>query len=427
MRLGILTRLRPKHVALALAVGLISLSSACVSAVYSPPGVLTTSTASMPSPSLTPAILQNLLPATSTTGKLLIGYLSDTSIERGYPTLRLATQPLDVLIYAFAMISPSGECESANPRADAVAFPQLQQLRALKPGLRIALSIGGYGHSGGFSDAALTADSRRQFAHSCVLFMKASGFDGIDIDWEYPVSGGLAGDVHRPEDKANLTSLISEMRRQLDAQAMVDHTRYLLTMAVPAEQSEYSHLELNKIAGIADWLDVMAYAFRTSSSHTTGFDGPLSASAGEKGSADANADAAVRAYLSAGVPDDKLVLGMQLYGRGWKGVADIDHGLFQSVSGPTEGTPGLGGVYSYADLTDNYVGRVPRFWDPEAQEPWLFDAPSGTMITYEDPQPARAKADYVLRNHLLGIAVWQLALDDSRHSLLQALATTFHP
>lgn len=60
---------------------------------------------------------------------------------------------------------------------------------------------------------------RESFAASCVDFVVEQGLDGVDLDWEYPVSGGAARTIHRPADKQNFTLLLQELREQLDRQA----------------------------------------------------------------------------------------------------------------------------------------------------------------------------------------------------------------
>ena len=70
----------------------------------------------------------------------------------------------------------------------------------------------------GVSDVALTAESRQKFADSCVdLFLRKypGVFDGLDIDWEYPVCCGEPGNVYRPEDRANATKLFRTLRLAL--------------------------------------------------------------------------------------------------------------------------------------------------------------------------------------------------------------------
>ncbi len=102
-------------------------------------------------------------------------------------------------------------------------FNQLKKLKSRHPNLRITLSLGGWLGSIYFSDAALTESSREIFVNSCIdQFIKgnlpvkngaggkgvASGiFDGFDIDWEYPISGGAQGMKHNKNDNNNLTLL----------------------------------------------------------------------------------------------------------------------------------------------------------------------------------------------------------------------------
>jgi len=79
------------------------------------------------------------------------------------------------------------------------------------------ISIGGWTWSGLFSDVAATEASRQIFCESAVEFAVKWGFDGIDIDWEYPVEGGLPDNHHRPEDRDNYSSMIAKLRELLDA------------------------------------------------------------------------------------------------------------------------------------------------------------------------------------------------------------------
>ena len=94
-------------------------------------------------------------------------------------------------------------------------FRQLQILKAQHPALRALISVGGWTWSGRFSDVALTVASRQHFAASCVEFMRQYGFDGIDVDWEYPVSGGLPENATRPEDKQNFTLFVQRAAARL--------------------------------------------------------------------------------------------------------------------------------------------------------------------------------------------------------------------
>src|SRR5206468_11387041 len=124
---------------------------------------------------------------------------------RSYPVADIPGDRLTHLCYAFAGIrdgrisvqphhapattqSSSDNDELPQPMRD--QFPELLALKQKHPQLRTLISIGGWGGSGEFSDVALTDASRATFAASCAVFVSRHGFDGVDIDWEYPVSGG---------------------------------------------------------------------------------------------------------------------------------------------------------------------------------------------------------------------------------------------
>lgn len=127
------------------------------------------------------------------------------------------------------------------------------------------------------------------------------------------------------------------------------------------------------------------------------------------------------------MPADKIVLGVRFVGTGWQGVGPTNNGLYQTDTGPAPGTwdlPGAApsGSFGYQDIEDNYLASYTRSWDNEAQVPWLYNAGTGIMISYEDPQSLAAKADYVLSKQLGGIMIWELGADDDQDTLVNAIA-----
>lgn len=368
----------------------------------------------------------------------IVGYYSSWSIyARDYQVAEIPAAELTHVVYAFANISDTGECVLGDSVADVLNpypndgnlpvrgnFRQLQILKEQHPALRTLISVGGWTWSGRFSDVALTAASRQHFAASCVAFMRQYGFDGIDIDWEYPVGGGLPENVTRPEDKQNYTLLLAELRGQLDAQGIVDGRSYLLVIATSAAPANYANLELDQIPAFVDWIDVMAYDFYGSWSPITHLHALLFAPPDDPPwvSNDLSGDAALRAYQAAGVPAAKLVLGLPFYGHGWKGVPYIRNGLFQSHTGVPPGTY-EDGVFDYRDLHDNYLGHFGRYWHAQAMAPWLYDPLTQIMISYEDPESIAAKTAYVDAGQLGGIMFWELSMDDAQHTLVDAVHT----
>jgi len=161
----------------------------------------------------------------------VVGYLASWGVRsKGTSIAQLPAKHLTHIFYAFGLIGRDGsvvlgdQCidvgacgkSAALPAVAGGNFGELRRLKARYPHLRLAISIGGWGGSAGFSDAALNDASRRKFAGSAIdLFIRRwpGLFDGVDIDWEFPVEGGLKGNVERPEDKQNFTLLLAELRR----------------------------------------------------------------------------------------------------------------------------------------------------------------------------------------------------------------------
>lgn len=110
----------------------------------------------------------------------------------------------------------------------------------------------------------MTAASRSKFARSCVEFAQKYGFDGVDLDWEYPVSGGLTGNIVRPVDKENYVLLLKEIRQQLDTAGILDGKTYLLTVATGAGTERIADMDLPGMANYLDWINVMTYDFHGS-------------------------------------------------------------------------------------------------------------------------------------------------------------------
>ena len=132
-------------------------------------------------------------------------------------------------------------------------------------------------------------------------------------------------------------------------------------------------------------------------------------------------DAAVKGYLAAGVLAEKIVVGVPFYGRGWGGVKNVNDGLYQPHGPAAPMGTWEAGVWDYKDLAANYVGKVKRHWHDEAKVPWLFDEKKGVMISYDDPQSLKIKAEYVKEKNLGGVMIWEQSADDKEASLLKAL------
>lgn len=368
----------------------------------------------------------------------VVGYLASWGVRsKGTRIPDLPADRLTHVLYAFVRVGPDLRVALADPCLDVGRcarvgddgatdslggnFAQLLALKQRHPHLRILPSVGGWGGSARFSDAALTEASRRAFAASAVDLVARRWpglFDGFDVDWEFPVSGGMAGNVERPADRENFVLLLAELRRQLDAQSARDGRRYELAIAASAGPRGIANLELARIAPLLDFITVMTYDYHAGS-RVAHLNAPLFAAAGDPTPA-LSVDASIRAYLAGGVPAHKLLVGVPFYGRAYGGVASANAGLYQPSTGlPVGWREGEG---DYRTLARSRVGspHFQRHWSAEAQVPWLFNPASGTWITYDDSQSVAAKADYVRTRRLGGLAIWELGGDDG--TLMRALS-----
>jgi len=320
--------------------------------------------------------------------------------------------------------SVDGKADDASPHTVRGNFGQLLKLKAAYPRLKVLISLGGWTLSSHFSEAASSAASREAFVASCVrLFidgylangMSISGlFDGIDIDWEYP---GACGNTcaFSSADPRNFTLLLAEFRRQINLR----DRRYLLTIAAPAGHDQYSLLELSAIHPFLDYINLMAYDLHGTWENVTNHQAALYANPAEPiDTAGRYVDRAVTDYLAAGVPAEKLVLGVPFYGHGWKGVPRINNGLYQPAAGPAPASdqPGTEAFRVLKDL------GYPAFRDPVAQAFWVYSPSAGVFWSYDDPAALLNKTNYIKRKGMAGAMSWELSNDDSTATLLTTLA-----
>ncbi|UFJ39134.1 fibronectin type III domain-containing protein [Brevibacillus humidisoli] len=295
---------------------------------------------------------------------------------------------------------------------------QLIKLKQDNPHLKTIISVGGWTWSNRFSDVAASAQTRETFAKSAVDFVRKYQFDGVDLDWEYPVEGGLPGNSRRPGDKQNYTLLLQEVREHLDAAEREDGQEYLLTIASGASPAFAQNTELDKIAQVVDWINIMTYDFnggwQTISAHNAPlyFD-PAAEAAGVPQAASYHVAAAVQGHLSAGVPGNKLVAGLPFYGRGWGGCPSANNGEYQTCTGTSNTGTWEKGVYDFSDLEANYINKngYTRYWNDTAKVPFLYNPAQQTMISYDDVESIGYKTAYIKSEGLAGAMFWEFSSD----------------
>jgi len=392
------------------------------------------------------AIFQMLLTDSTFAQELnrrIVGYYTSWSIyARDYHVTDIPAEMISHVNYAFANISPTeGAIILGDPYADIDrfypgdswdpdslrgCFHQLIILKAQYPHLKTLISVGGWTWSVYFSDIALTEESRHTFAVSCAEFINEYDFDGVDIDWEYPVSGGHPDNHYRPEDRQNYTLLLEGLREQLDSLELVNNQEYLLTIAAPANPNVIANIEVELIHQYLDWINVMTYDFHGPwdgpADIVTNFNSPLYIALGdplgEPYHSSFNLEAAIQTYLALGVPGNKLHPGLAFYGRGYGNVVNVNNGLFADYQGPSPNGTWENGVFDFWDIAENYInlnGYV-AYWHDDAKVPWVYNPGMQVMVSYDDSISIAEKGLFINVIDLGGAMFWEFSAD--RYGLL---------
>ncbi|MCM1109998.1 MAG: glycoside hydrolase family 18 protein [Clostridium sp.] len=308
--------------------------------------------------------------ADSTRSRIVVAYVTAGSDVMPDPTA------MTHINYAFGHVNETfNGINVDNP-------DRLHKISALKeqnPDLKVILSVGGWG-SGRFSEMAADSANRAAFAADCERVIKEFNLDGVDIDWEYPTSSS-AGISSSPEDTDNYTLLMRDIRAAIGDDKS-------LTLATPGSAEYY---DFPAILPYVDFINIMSYDIGSVPYHQS----PLYPSEHSK----LSADEALKAHLAAGIPKDKLTLGLPFYGRGFKEYPDY---------------------MDYKDLEVRPGCKI--VWDEKAQVPYIENADGELVLGYNDPRSIEIKCQYILDQDILGAMYWEYTCDNEQGELRTIVA-----
>ncbi|KAJ7465727.1 glycosyl hydrolases family 18-domain-containing protein [Mycena latifolia] len=292
--------------------------------------------------------------------------------------------------FAFAYISDSFEVVEMTP-GDSKLWTETTALKSQNPALKVFLSIGGWTFNnpptaGIFSALAASSANTNKFIKSVLNVMNAYGFDGIDIDWEYPVAEDRGGSAH---DKANYPTFLKAVKKAFTPYG------YELSFTAPSSYWYLQNYDLpNLLAdGAADWVNVMTYDLHGVWDSPADYIGSIVLG----GANIARFQMTFQLYANVGIDPSKIVMGIGFYGRSFElsSASCTDPGCPFAGAAPAGPCSANAGTLMFAEIEDiiSSVGSDQLVFDEAAAVKYLvYD--TNSWVSYDDQQTLDMKLQY---------------------------------
>ncbi|KAK9739156.1 Chitin binding Peritrophin-A domain [Popillia japonica] len=315
------------------------------------------------------------------------------------------------VIYGFVGLNNDGSIRIMDSWLDEDsglgALRRFTGLKKKNPNLQTLVAIGGWNEgSVSFSKVVSSPSLRATFISNTIAFLEKYGFDGFDLDWEYP----SRREGSQLTDKNNFSKLLAEFRQAFDK-----HTpRYLLTAAVAASRSSIDvSYDVPQLSKYLDFINVMTYDLHGAWESVTGHNAPLYPRSSETGTVRTlNVDSSITGWIEKGADPQKLILGIPTYGRAFT-LSGSNKGLDAAASG--SGTAGSctaePGYLGYNEICQKLAsGGWTIMRDFEHKVPYIYSG--NQWIGYDDVESVTLKVEYARSKGLGGAMIWSFETDD---------------
>uniref|UniRef100_A0A803MPV0 GH18 domain-containing protein n=1 Tax=Chenopodium quinoa TaxID=63459 RepID=A0A803MPV0_CHEQI len=205
----------------------------------------------------------------------------------------------------------------------------------------------------------------------------------------------------------NMATLLTEWRAAIKAQA----PNLILTAALhfrPMANS-VATFPAKAISDNLDWVNVMAYDFYASSWVRPPYVTRPHAALNDPTGAKVSGSSGIAAWINAGVPANKLVLGVPFYGRAWQLVDPNNHGILAPATNFND-TLVKGGTPSYKQIKD-FISQNDATVVYNSSYVTNYCCSGTTWVAYDDTQTIATKVAYAKSNALNGYFAWKINQD----------------
>lgn len=318
-------------------------------------------------------VLIVLFAQTTSRGRMVIGYYPSWGYAT-YPYYKIDYTQLTHICHAFIYPQNDGSITKDSWFIVPEFIPA-----AHAHNVNVLVSVGGWGFDAQFTALASHAASRNRFVNQLKDFILANGYDGADIDWEYPGSA----------DKANCTALFTELRYAFDLAGI----KYL---SAAVSSRECNGLNYEVLNDKLDWFGIMTYDYHGAWTSHSGHVAPLYSYSRDY---DGSVDESYRYYIK-NLPANKICLGMPFYGYDFTTAE-----LWSKNTSST--TPSV----DYKDIQSKRNSGFQYNWDDICKVPYLTHPSSTHVICYDDTLSIRLKGEYITRKSVAGVIIWAIGFD----------------
>lgn len=330
---------------------------------------------------------------------IILAYYTEWNTDRS-PDLSLVTH----INYAHGRFKNKKTGDGGIEFSGTPMFPEtkIKDVKKEYPHVKIMMMVGGWGaHADGFSMMARDSAKRAEFCHSVNDHMKTYGFDGIDIDWEYPTVSADNETGRDDNDTKNFNILLKQLRDTLGTSKIISF----------ASSSSAKYVDWPTAIKFIDYVNLMTYDMGAA---PKGHNSPLHKT---ETFDSRSCEESVELHKKAGIPYERQVMGIPFYGKAEKN--------------PASGTKIFDYSVGYKEMDDIlnkglYKGKalarpVERRWESKACVPYLVDETGKNVLSYDDTESVAEKAKFAKNKGLLGVMFWEFRYDDANLSLHKAL------